>query len=144
VSLAATQQIDLGRLLPTPKPRSLRLLIVEDHADTSASLQLLLGLYGFEVQSAPDGPTALEMAGEFHPEVVLLDIGLPGMNGYEVARRLRAECPSQPPFLVAITGYGREEDRLRSERAGIDLHLLKPTDPEKLIGLLRRFQLVVR
>jgi CheY-like chemotaxis protein len=144
VSLVATKQIDPGRLLPTPKPRSLRILIVEDHADTSASMKLLLSLNGFEVQSAPDGPTALETAREFHPEVVLLDIGLPGMNGYEVARRLRAECPAQPPFLVALTGYGREEDRLRSERAGIDLHLVKPADPDHLIGLLKRFQLVVR
>jgi CheY-like chemotaxis protein len=120
------------------------LLVVEDHADTSASLKLLLGLTGFEVRSAPDGPTALETAREFRPEVVLLDIGLPGMNGYEVARRLRAECLAQPPFLVAITGYGQAEDRLRSERAGIDLHLVKPTDPEQLISLLKRFQLVVR
>jgi len=144
VSLAAIQEVDLGRLLPTPKPRSLRLLIVEDHADTSASMELLLSLNGFEVQTAPDGPTALEAARDFHPEVVLLDIGLPGMNGYEVARRLRAEYLAQPPFLVAITGYGQAEDRLRSERAGIDLHLLKPTDPEQLIGLLQRFQQVVR
>jgi CheY-like chemotaxis protein len=118
--------------------------VVDDNADVLASMELLLGLTGFEVQSAPDGPTALEKAKEFHPEVVLLDIGLPGMDGYEVARRLRAECPAQPPFLVAITGYGREEDRLRSERAGIDLHLVKPADPDQLIGLLKRFQLVVR
>jgi CheY-like chemotaxis protein len=118
--------------------------VVEDNADVLASMELLLGLTGFEVQSAPDGPTALEKARQFHPEVVLLDIGLPGMDGWEVARRLRAECPAQPPFLVAITGYGREEDRLRSEQAGIDLHLVKPTDPEQLIGLLKRFQLVVR
>jgi two-component system CheB/CheR fusion protein len=118
--------------------------VVEDHADTSASLEILLGLNGFEVRSAPDGPTALEKAKVFHPEVVLLDIGLTGMDGYEVARRLRAEAGSQPPFLVAITGYGRAEDRLRSQRAGIDLHLVKPTDPAQLIGLLKRFQMVVR
>jgi CheY-like chemotaxis protein len=144
VSPVVTQKVIPGRSRPTPKPPPLRLLVVEDDADTSETLEFLLDLNGFEVQSAPDGPTALEMSKEFRPEVVLLDIGLPGMDGWEVARRLRAECPAQPPLLVAITGYGRAEDRLRSQRAGIDLHLLKPTDPEQLIGLLKRFQSVVR
>jgi two-component system CheB/CheR fusion protein len=118
--------------------------MVDDNPDVLASMGFLLGLNGFEVRSAPDGPTALELAKEFRPEVVLLDIGLPGMDGWEVARRLRAECRAQPPFLVALTGYGRAEDYLCSERAGIDLHLVKPTDPEQLIGLLKRFQSVVR
>jgi CheY-like chemotaxis protein len=136
--------MDPGQLLPTPKPPPLRLLVVDDNADVLASMNRLLGLTGFEVQSAPDGPTALETAKEFRPEVVVLDIGLPGMDGYEVARRLRADCLGQPPFLVALTGYGQVEDRLRSHRAGIDLHLVKPIDPKQLIGLLKRFQSVVR
>jgi CheY-like chemotaxis protein len=75
---------------------------------------------------------------------VLLDIGLPGLDGHEVVRRLRAECRATPPFLVALTGYGRAEDRRRIEQAGIDLHLVKSADPERLVGLLKRFQLVVR
>jgi CheY-like chemotaxis protein len=76
--------------------------------------------------------------------VVLLDIGMPGMDGWEVARRLKAECTRQPLFLVAITGYGQAEDQRKSAEAGIDLHLLKPTDPVRLAGLLERFQKVVR
>jgi CheY-like chemotaxis protein len=96
------------------------------------------------VRTAPDGPSALAVAQTFQPEVVLLDIGLPGMDGWEVARRLQTACTSQPPFLIAITGYGREEDRRKSEEAGINLHLLKPADPQVLAGLLERFQKVVR
>jgi CheY-like chemotaxis protein len=105
---------------------------------------ILLQLQGLEVRTAADGPQALEAARAFQPDVVLLDIDLPGPDGWEVARHLKTECPGQPPFIVAVTGYGRREDRRKSAEAGIDLHLLKPADPRMLAELLERFQRVVR
>src|SRR5262249_28551564 len=95
--------------------RPLHVLVVEDDEDTAASLTLLLGLYGHAVQAAPDGPTALRMAQARPPDVVLLDIGLPGMNGYEVARQLRQQAAEPLPLLVATTGYGQEADQRRSQ-----------------------------
>jgi len=117
-------------------PRPLRVLVVEDHADTASTVERLLRLSGVEVWTAPDGAAALQTAAEFPPDVVLLDIGLPGMDGYEVARRLAVHCPNGKPYLVAITGYGTEADRRRAAEAGIDLHLLKPADPEELMRLV--------
>jgi CheY-like chemotaxis protein len=122
----------------------LRVLVVEDDADTAASCKLLLQLKGLEVRTAPDGPSALLAAQTAKPDVVLLDIGIPGMDGYEVARRLTTDHNGKPPFLIAVTGYGQPEDRRKSEEAEIDLHLLKPADPVRLAGLLERFQKVVR
>jgi CheY-like chemotaxis protein len=118
----------------------LRVLVVEDDADTADSYVCLLQLQRLEVRTAPDGPTALAVAQTFLPEVVLLDIGMPGLDGWEVARRLKAESADKPPFLIAITGYGQPEDRQKSAEAGIDLHLVKPADPRMLVGLLERFQ----
>ena len=123
-------------------PSKLRVLVVEDHADTAESVAVLLRLHGHEVDVAPDGPTALRIAAQNPPDVALLDIGLPGMDGFEVARRLQ-ERPGKKPLLVAVTGYGQEEDRRRSEQAGIDLHLLKPVDPEELKQLLARFKTII-
>jgi len=123
-------------------PSKLRVLVVEDHADTTESMAVLLRLHGHEVDVAPDGPTALRIAAQNPPDVALLDIGLPGMDGFEVARRLQ-ERPGKKPLLVAVTGYGQEEDRRRSEQAGIDLHLLKPVDPEQLEKLLARFKTII-
>jgi CheY-like chemotaxis protein len=85
----------------------------------------------------------LEKAQAEPPDVVLLDLALPGMDGYEVARRLRAQSRERRPLLIAVTGYGREEDRRRSVEAGIDLHLLKPVDLAQLQGLLRRVHRVI-
>ena len=96
----------------------------------------LLKLWGHEVRVAHDGPAALEAAAAAPPEVVLLDIGLPGMDGYEVAERLRARPESGGPVLVALTGYGQEEDRRRSREAGFDHHLVKPVDLDDLRSLL--------
>lgn len=118
----------------------LRVLVVEDHADTADSMAVLLSLYGHEVRVARDGPAALGMARAFSPDVVLLDIGLPGMDGWRVAEQLRQHPAAQRPLLIALTGHGQEADRRRSQEAGIDLHLLKPVDPEQLCGLLSRFQ----
>jgi CheY-like chemotaxis protein len=121
----------------SPASHPFRVLVVEDHADTANSTALLLDLYGFEVQVASDGMTALEAARAWQPHVVLLDIGLPGMDGYEVAKRLAVQ---NRPFIIAVTGYGRDVDRRRSEQAGVHLHLVKPVDPEELLSELRRFQ----
>jgi CheY-like chemotaxis protein len=118
----------------------LRILIVEDHADGADSLAMLLGLYGYDVVIARDGPNAVERARDYRPDVVLLDLGLPKMSGYDVARQMAGLHPERRPFLVAVTGYGRDEDRRRSAEAGIDLHLVKPVDPERLCSILERFQ----
>jgi DNA-binding response OmpR family regulator len=115
----------------------LRVLIVEDYPDAADSLRLILDLYGFEAQVARDGLAALQAARSFRPDVVLLDLGLPGMDGWEVARRLPAVATEKMPFLIAVTGFGREDDRRRSAQAGIDLHLVKPVDAEVLVGILK-------
>jgi PAS domain S-box-containing protein len=115
---------------------SRRILVVDDNEDAAESLAQFLRMKGQEVRTAYRGPAALEAAGAFLPEVVLLDIGMPGMDGYEVARRLRRESGLEKILLVALTGYGREEDRRRSREAAIDHHLVKPVDPEALGTLL--------
>jgi PAS domain S-box-containing protein len=113
-----------------------RALVVDDNVDAADSLALLLRLGGYDVRTANDGPTALEIVPELRPEIVLLDIGLPGMNGYEVARQLRLMPACQGAVLIALTGYGQAEDRRRSQEAGIDHHLVKPVDPPTLEKLL--------
>jgi CheY-like chemotaxis protein len=118
-----------------------RILVVDDNVDAAVSLARLLGrLYGQEVRVAHDGPSALEMAGAFRPEVILLDIGLPGMDGHEVARRLRGRPEFGRALIVALTGWGQEQDRRKSEEAGFDRHLVKPVDPEALRKLLEQPQ----
>ena len=123
-------------------PPKLRVLVVEDHADTAASMAVLLRIHGHEVEVAPDGPSALRIAADRPPDVALLDIGLPGLSGWHVARRLR-ERAGKTPLLIAVTGYGRDEDRRRSVEAGIHLHLLKPVDPEALETLLERLKTII-
>jgi PAS domain S-box-containing protein len=115
----------------------LRILVVEDNRDARDALMMLLSAQGHVVQAAEDGPGALECIHEFDPDLILLDIGLPGMNGYEVARRLR-ERDGACTRLVALTGYGREQDRARSREAGIDAHLTKPVSPEQLAEEIAR------
>jgi CheY-like chemotaxis protein len=117
--------------------RPLRVLIVDDVIDAAMSLALLLRLWGHEARTAHDGATALEVARAFRPEVVLLDIGLPGgLDGFQVGRRLRAEPGLGEVLLVALTGYGQEEDRRRSQAAGFDHFLVKPVGPAELERLL--------
>jgi CheY-like chemotaxis protein len=117
----------------------LRILVVEDLDDAAQSLSMLLRIHGHQVEVAPDGPGALEAARRFGPDVVLLDIGLPGaLDGWAVARRLRQMPWPKQPLLVAVTGYGQERDHRASEEAGIDLHLVKPADPLEVEALLRR------
>jgi PAS domain S-box-containing protein len=118
---------------PSP-PR--RILVVDDNVDAAASLAMLLQVEQHDVRTAHDGPTALHVAEAFRPEVIFLDIGLPRMDGYEVARRLRKQAGLEKTLLVALTGYGQEEDRRRSQQAGFDAHLVKPADPVALQQLL--------
>jgi PAS domain S-box-containing protein len=125
---------------PAPPPAAgaapRRVLVVDDNVDSADSLAMLLQVNGHEVRVAYDGPAALREAAAFVPEVVLLDIGLPGMNGYEVARKLREMPEAKGTLLVAQTGWGQAEDRRRSKEAGFDHHLVKPVDVPKLLELL--------
>ena len=113
-----------------------RVLVVDDNVDAADSLGALLGLMGHQVAYAYDGPAAVKAARAFRPDAALLDIGLPGMNGYEVARRIRAEPGLGPTLLVAISSWGQDEDRRRSHEAGFDHHLIKPADVSSVQRLL--------
>lgn len=113
-----------------------RILVVDDNTDAADSLGVLLGILGHDVQIAHDGVAALQVARKFDPELVFLDIGLPEMNGYEVARRLRDEAGLAGAKFIVLSGYGAEHDRLRSKEAGFDLHLVKPVDPRSLPCLI--------
>jgi PAS domain S-box-containing protein len=113
-----------------------RILIVDDDHDSLESLQALLEVMGHQVESATDGPGALEKIGQGAPEVALIDIGLPGYDGHELCRRVRAMDPKPRPTLIALTGYGQPEDRRRALEAGFDAHLTKPIDLDRLRELL--------
>jgi PAS domain S-box-containing protein len=116
--------------------RRRRLMVIDDNKDAAESMSMLFELWGHEVICVYDGRAALETAAKYRPDAVFLDIGLPGMDGYEIAERFRELPESQRTVLVAITGYGQEEDRRRSREAGIDHHLVKPVSPETLHKLL--------
>jgi CheY-like chemotaxis protein len=118
-----------------PTGRSLRLLVVEDNVDAADSLSLLLRLYGHDVQVARTGPTALEMAAAARPDVLLLDIGLPGMDGYHVAKHLRETPEFKDVMICALTGYTPSEaDRQRQQETGFDHYYVKPVDLAKLLA----------
>src|SRR5581483_7639752 len=119
---------------------SLRVLIVEDNRDAAEMLNSMLVTWGQETRIAYDGQEGLQAAAEFLPHVVLLDIGLPQLNGYDVARRIREESWGGQMALVALTGWGQDADRQRSKAAGIDLHLIKPIEPAALKNVLAGFQ----
>ncbi|CAG1012489.1 two-component system, OmpR family, sensor histidine kinase VicK [Burkholderiaceae bacterium] len=109
-----------------------RVLVVDDNVDAADSIVLILQAAGCDVKCAYDGPSALLQAKAYQPDVVVLDIGLPGMSGYEVARQLREQAEFAKTPLVAVTGYGQADDRRRSREAGFDYHMTKPVDPERL------------
>ncbi|HSS77006.1 MAG TPA: MEDS domain-containing protein [Thermoanaerobaculia bacterium] len=114
-----------------------RILVVEDNADAALTMRDFLELSGHEVHLATSGVDGVREARNFHPEIVLCDIGLPGMDGFEVAEALRRDPTTRKAKLIAVTGYGADEDRRRSKEAGFDLHLTKPVDPAKLRAVLR-------
>jgi CheY-like chemotaxis protein len=115
-----------------------RILVVDDNRDAAESMRVLLKLMGAEVSAAYDGLQALEVAASFRPQAVLLDIGMPMLHGYDTARRFRQEEWGREIVLIALTGWGREEDRRRAEEAGFDGHLTKPVQVSALRQMLER------
>jgi DNA-binding response OmpR family regulator len=116
--------------------------VVEDEQDTADTMGMLLRYHGYEVLTARDGPAALALIETSPPDIILLDLGLPGMDGLEVVRRVREQKAPARPLVVAVTGFGAEEDRVRSYEAGIDLHLTKPVSVDELLQFLKKFQTI--
>ena len=141
VSLPVPEEIGNVRISrerqPTHGHFQRRILVVDDNVDSAITVAKLLKLWGHNVQTAFNGLAALEMAHDFNPEIMLLDIGLPGMSGYEVAPQLRADSQFKELIIAAMTGYGQAEDRQRSREAGINHHLTKPANPVLLVSLVR-------
>jgi PAS domain S-box-containing protein len=140
-----TVRLPLVEPAPVPAPTRLpideatpsrRILIVEDNTDARESLQLLLQLAGHEVETAADGPSGLRKLEAFRPDVALIDLGLPGIDGYDLVRRVRSLPQTKATRFIALTGYGQAEDRRRALDAGFDVHLTKPVDPDRLQRLL--------
>src|SRR5689334_16236519 len=119
----------------SPEPIQRRVLVVDDNEDAADSLATLLGVMGYAVRVAYDGPEAIAAADDFRPDAGLLDIGLPHLSGYDIARHIRGTRGADV-VLVAITGWGADEDRRRAREAGFDHHFTKPADFERLVGLL--------
>ena len=137
--LADNQMADLNIAPGAPvKPASqrFRILVVDDNHDSAMSLAMMLSIMGHDTRTAHDGESAVTTAEDFLPEVVLLDIGLPKLNGYEVAQRIRETPWGKSMFLIAVTGWGQEDDKRRAQEAGFDHHFTKPADPEALETLI--------
>jgi signal transduction histidine kinase len=130
------------RIRRIPGIGSRRILVVEDNADSAASLALMLQYMGHETRTAPDGVAALAIAAEFLPQVILLDIGLPKLSGYDAAQLIREQPWGQGIFMIALTGWGHDEARRRAAAAGFDLHMVKPVEPASLENLLAGLQRV--
>jgi CheY-like chemotaxis protein len=114
-----------------------RILVVDDNRDAAISLGMMLKLMGHEVRTAHDGVSGIETAAEFHPDIILLDIGMPRLNGFDAAKQIREQPWGHDVTLVALTGWGQDQDRRRSEEAGFDFHIVKPVEPaalEKLVA----------
>jgi two-component system CheB/CheR fusion protein len=120
-----------------PSVEGIRVLIIEDNDDSRATLEKILRLFGCKVTTAADGRAGFEAICRERPEVAVVDIGLPGIDGYEIARRVRSTLPGRSIRLIAATGYGRAEDRAAVMKAGFDAHVVKPMNPDELIRLLR-------
>ena len=126
-------------VIPSTGPASAatrRVLVADPCADTVESTALLLRLWGHDVRGAASGPAALELARAYRPDTILMEVALPGLNGFEVARRLRQVNSYPRLMLVTVTGYGDEKNRQRSREAGFDCHLVKPVAPDVLRSLL--------
>ncbi len=140
VRLTRTQSVQpvVPRSVDMPIKRQRRVVIVEDNADAREMLQMLLVVEGHEVDSAEDGRNGLALIERLQPDVALIDIGLPLLNGYDVARTLRSRSQGPPVLLVALTGYGQPEDRQRALAAGFDEHLIKPVNLDRLTQIMSR------
>lgn len=137
--LADNRMADVNRSTASslkPAKHGFRILVVDDNHDSALSLAMMLSLMGHDTRTAHDGESAVETAESFLPEVVLLDIGLPKLNGYEVAQRIRERPWGASMFLIAVTGWGQEEDRQRSSEVGLNVHMVKPVEPAALEKLL--------
>jgi len=124
--------------LPPLATRDIRILVVDDNVDAAETVTLLLQSANYQARSAPDAEAALRIIEFWPPELAILDIGLPGMNGYELASRLRQDPRSVDMKLIALTGYGRDSDRERALKAGFDVHLPKPADAAQLLEHVAR------
>jgi signal transduction histidine kinase len=140
IMLVMASETALGdsRTSPAMQSAGRRILVVDDNRDSARTLARLLEIIGHEARMAHDGGEAVATAEAYHPEVILLDIGLPVMNGYEVAKTIRRHSWGTDIVIVALTGWGQAEDRKRSKEVGIDRHLVKPVEPQALIDLLSR------
>jgi two-component system CheB/CheR fusion protein len=136
VAALATKPTDDNAPQTAPSARALRILVIEDNDDAREMLDAWLRELGHHVYTAADGFDGLDAARTLHPEVILIDIGLPGLDGYQVAENLRAAGSPRRPLLIAVTGYGRPEDSARAREAGFDAHLVKPVEPEHLARLI--------
>jgi CheY-like chemotaxis protein len=121
-----------------PGPEPLRIVIAEDDRDSAATLEALLNDEGHQTRCVHHGRDVVGTVGQFGSDVVILDIGMPGMTGYEVARELRARYGSAKPILVAVTASGKAADKLMAKNAGIDFHVSKPYDPRQLLALIKK------
>jgi len=138
--LAATQVVPAGATAGHPLADTAldgqRLLVVDDNRDAADSLAAVLAIFGADVHTAYDGPSALAAVRAVHPSVVLLDLGMPGMSGYAVAQQLRSEPRYRALKLIALTGWGQQDDVRRTQESGFDDHLVKPVETQRLIELL--------
>jgi len=136
--LADNQMADARSPDPAMKPpaRSFRILVVDDNQDSALSMAMMLSIMGHDTRTAHDGESAVTTAESFLPDVVLLDIGLPKLNGYEVAQRIRQQPWGESMYLIAVTGWGQDEDRQRSAEVGLNVHMVKPVEPATLEKLL--------
>jgi CheY-like chemotaxis protein len=127
-------------LTPQSPAHRFKILVVDDNHDSALSMSMMLSIMGHDTRTAHDGESAVSTAETFLPDVVLLDIGLPKLNGYEVAQRIREQSWGASMFLIAVTGWGQDEDRQRSSEVGLNRHMVKPVEPaalEKLLAELR-------
>lgn len=133
--------IGSGNDVPRPVPgRALRILLADDDRDATLSLSTLLKLEGYEVRHVYDGNATLEAVREFEPDIVLVDIGMPKLSGYDVARHIRERYGKERPVLVALTGWKQASDRILATLAGFQHHVAKPYDPGALLALIRKLE----
>jgi CheY-like chemotaxis protein len=144
LATAITPQPASGDELERLRGPQYRVLVVDDNQDAANSLAMMLKLIGYETQAVYDGAAAIESAAIYLPDVLLLDIGLPGINGYAVARHIRQQAWGKTMALMALTGWGQDDDRRKSPQAGFDHHLVKPVDPLELTKLLNACMLTLR
>lgn len=134
--LADNRMADYTSPVTQTPPRRFKILVVDDNHDSALSLAMMLSIMGHDTRTAHDGESAVSSAETFQPDVVLLDIGLPKLNGYEVAQRIREQPWGTSMYLIAVTGWGQDEDRQRSSEVGLNLHMVKPVEPSALEKLL--------